>query len=120
MQRKGKIIAGLVIAAIVALGIGFAFRYYFVFGAGTKAGTLNQFVYKGVIWKTYEGRIIMEGYRQGMQSNYFEFSVTDQAIADSLMKCSGKYVNLQYQEYFAPLPWRGHQKYVVNKILEVK
>ena len=54
-----------------------------------------------------------------MESYVFEFSVKDKAIADSLMRCSGKSVELHYKEYLGTLPWRGQQKYVVDSILSI-
>ena len=93
-----------------------------------KAGELNQVMYKGYVFKTYEGRLIQAGFRGAssskgtvtMESYVFEFSVEDKAVADSLMRCSGKSVELHYKEYLGALPWRGQQKYVVDKILSVK
>ena len=41
----------------------FYFRYYFVFGEGVKSGELNYVVYKGVLFKTYEGKLIQSGIR---------------------------------------------------------
>ena len=52
MTTKGKIFtwAGIILALALA---GFIyFRFYFVFGDGVKAGELNQFIYKGYVWKT--------------------------------------------------------------------
>ena len=116
-------VAGVILVA--AAGFLF-FRFYFVFGEGVKAGELNQVVYKGYVFKTYEGRLIQSGLRgtdsKGsvtMESYVFEFSVKDRAVADSLMRCSGKTVELRYREYLGALPWRGQQKYVVDKILSV-
>ena len=126
MTIKGKIIA--TVTGLIAIGIAaFIFiKFYFVFGEGVKAGELNQVVYKGYIFKTYEGRLIQSGLRgpgaKGtvtMESYVFEFSVDDQGVADSLMRCSGKNVELHYKEYLGALPWRGQQKYVVDKILSV-
>ena len=124
-MKKGKIVAGIVTAIIAVLAIFVFFRFYFVFGSGVKAGELHQFMYKGWIWKTYEGRLIQTGFRGaknggGLQSNEFNFSVVDKAIADSLMRCSGKHVELHYKEYRGSLPWRGMQKHIVDGILAVK
>lgn len=125
---KTKII-GIVTSVILLAVLGFFFfRYYFVFGEGVKAGELNQVMYKGYVFKTYEGRLIQAGFRGAssskgtvtMESYVFEFSVEDKAVADSLMRCSGKSVELHYKEYLGALPWRGQQKYVVDKILSVK
>lgn len=125
MATKNHII-GWIIGIVFAALAGFVFfRFYFVFGEGVKAGELNQVVYKGYVFKTYEGRIIQSGFRGSkgsgaVQSYEFEFSVTNKAIADSLMMCSGKEVELGYKEYIGALPWRGQQKYIVDKIISVK
>ena len=128
MGLKTKII-GIVTSVILLAVLGFFFfRYYFVFGEGVKAGELNQVMYKGYVFKTYEGRLIQAGFRGAssskgtvtMESYVFEFSVEDKEVADSLMRCSGKSVELHYKEYLVALPWRGQQKYVVDKILSVK
>ena len=124
MTTKGKIITWTSAILIVALAAFIYIKFYFVFGEGVKAGELNQLVYKGWVWKTYEGRLIQTGYKSGkksgnLQSNEFEFSVTDKELADSLMRCSGKNVELHYREYRGALPWRGMQRYVVDEIISV-
>ncbi len=124
---KGKVI-GIVsgIAAIILAAFIF-FKFYFVFGEGVKAGELNFVVYKGYVFKTYEGRAIQAGFAKGkgagnnvVQSYEFDFSITDQAVADSLMRCGGKTVELHYKEYLGTLPWRGKQKYIVDRIVSVR
>ena len=124
---KGKII-GLISGIIVlALAAFIFFKFYFVFGEGVKAGELNFVVYKGYVFKTYEGRAIQAGFGKGkgtnpgvIQSYEFDFSITDEAIADSLMRCGGKTVELHYKEYLGTLPWRGKQKYIVDRIVSVR
>lgn len=124
MTTKGKIITWTSAVLIVALAAFIYIKFYFVFGEGVKAGELNQLVYKGWVWKTYEGRLIQTGFKSGkksgnLQSNEFEFSVTKKEVADSLMRCSGKNVELHYREYRGALPWRGMQRYVVDEIISV-
>lgn len=115
----------IILALILAVGAGaFYFRFYFVFGEGVKSGELNYVVYKGVLFKTYEGKLIQAGIRsQGagtIQSNDFEFSVEDERIAKELMLKGGQVVELHYKEYFGTLPWRGFTKYVVDSIIHVE
>ena len=123
-MKKGSIIFWVVLVLLLGLAGFFYFRFYFVFGEGVKAGELNQVVYKGYVWKTYEGRLIQSGFKGAkgggsIQSNEFNFSVEDKAVADSLMRCSGKTVEVHYKEYLGALPWRGVQKYIVDSILAV-
>ena len=99
----------------------FYFRYCFVFGEGVKSGELNYVVYKGVLFKTYEGKLIQSGLRSktagSIQSYEFEFSVANERVARELMLQSGNVVELHYKEYFGSLPWRGFTKYIVDSIV---
>jgi hypothetical protein len=106
---------------VVLAAVGYV-RYFWVFGTGVKAGELNYVVHKGVLFKTYEGKMIQTGIRS--QSGTFEsfeflFSVEDPAVAEQLMVNSGNQFNLHYSEYLAALPWRGHSKYVVDSIISM-
>ncbi|MBQ7254103.1 MAG: hypothetical protein IJS30_05465 [Bacteroidales bacterium] len=121
-MNRGKITAIIAAVILLAAAVFVYFKFYFVFGSGVKAGELNQIVYKGWVWKTYEGRLIQTGFKGAkgggsLQSNEFNFSVVNKRIADSLMRCSGKQVELHYKEYNGMLPWRGMQRYVVDSII---
>lgn len=118
--KKIKIIT----LAVIVLGLaGFVgIRYYYPYGEGVKTGQLNFVVYKGVIFKTYEGKLIQTGFWSnsgGIQSNEFEFSIADPKLADSLMHAGGQIVDLHYKEYFGTLPWRGHSRYIVDDIIKI-
>lgn len=106
---------------VLALVIFFYFRFLFVFGEGVKSGELNYVVYKGVIFKTYEGKLIQSGIRSktagSIQSYEFEFSVENDELARRLMLLSGKTLELHYKEYFGALPWRGFTKFIVDSII---
>ena len=119
-----KIITTLSIILVLAAAGFVFFKFYFVFGSGVKAGELNLFVYKGYVFKTYEGRLIQAGYNSKnssatIQSNEFNFSVKDEEVAKQLERCAGKSVELHYKEYLGALPWRGMSKYVVDSVLSV-
>lgn len=112
------------VVVIVVLSIVIYWRYYYVFGEGVKAGELNYMVKKGYVFKTYEGKLIQSGLRSktpGTVASYeFEFSVVNDSIANILMLNSGKMFELHYKEYLGTIPWRGHSKYVVDKIINMK
>ena len=118
-MKKFRIIAPAVVLAALALFI--YFRFYFVFGEGVKSGELNYVVYKGVIFKTYEGKLIQSGIRSKtagtIQSYEFEFSVRDPELARRLMLEGGRSVELHYKEYFGALPWRDFTKLVVDSVV---
>jgi hypothetical protein len=105
---------------LVAFVIFFYWRFYFVYAEGTKAGQLNTFQQKGILFKTYEGKIIQSGFKANVESNYFEFSVTSESVAKKLLENSGKEVELHYKRYFGSLPWRGVESYIVDSIYNVQ
>lgn len=122
---KSKKTLFIVLGIIILILSGFIFyRYYFVFGEGVKAGQLNYVVKKGYLFKTYEGKLIQTGFRTGqpgaIQSNEFEFSVADKAIAEKMMLNSGKQFELHYKEYVSSLAWRGYSSFVVDSIISVR
>lgn len=114
-----KILWTFVTVLILALVIFFYWRFYFVFAEGTKAGQLNTFQKKGVIFKTFEGKIIQSGFKANVQSNEFEFSVENERIAEQLLQNSGREVELHYKRFFGALPWRGVQSYIVDSIYAI-
>ena len=124
-KRVGCRIFAIVGLILMLVAAGFVFyKFYFVFGSGVKAGELNLFVYKGYVFKTYEGRLIQAGYNSKnsnatIQSNEFNFSVKDKHVAEQLERCAGKFVELHYKEYLGALPWRGMTNYVVDSVLSV-
>ncbi len=124
-KRKGrKALRWILGILLLALAIFAYARFYYVFGTGVKTGELNYLVHKGVIFKTYEGKLIQSGFRAdkpgGLQSNQFDFSVVDEEIAQKLMLSGGKSVQLHYKEYFGALPWRGYTKFIVDSIVSIE
>ena len=121
-MRKHCVLFTITIAAVLASAS--YFRFFFVFGEGVKSGELNYVVYKGVLFKTYEGKLIQTGIRSkaagSIQSYEFEFSVENEALARELMLQGGKTLELHYKEYFGALPWRGFTKFIVDSIVTVR
>lgn len=116
-----KYLGVLSIVVVLCCAIFCYVRFYFVFGEGVKSGELNYVVRKGLLFKTYEGKLIQSGFRSqktgSIQSYEFEFSVTDPELAQRLMLQSGQTLELHYKEYFGVLPWRGFTKFVVDSII---
>ena len=116
----------IIAALLLVTGIVW-YRYYFVFGEGVKSGVLNYAVKKGNIFKTYEGKLIQQGFgansKTGSLTSYeFEFSIEDEdeAIFKQLEVNNGKTFDLHYKEYHGILPWRGNTNYVVDKVINMK
>jgi len=118
-----KFIGISMVILVLVLTVVIWWRYFFVFSEGVKAGDLNYIERKGFVFKTFEGRLVQEGFQSptagALQSNEFRFSVADEAVAKQLERASGKFVELRYKEYFAAIPWRGASEYVVIEVLSI-
>lgn len=125
-MAKSKFLSWLIIILLLAAAGFVYFKFYFpVTSEAVKSGELNYVMYKGYIWKTYEGKLIQAGFKpkdngSGVQSNEFDFSIVDRELARELMRHSGKVVSLKYRQYNGWLPWRGMQRNIVYAIDNVE
>src|SRR5450432_1058611 len=120
MSMGRKIFWIFITTVILGLIAFIYFKYFFVFGEGVKSGHLNYAVKKGNIFKTYEGKIIQQGFKGSLQSYEFEFSIKSKRVFDILEKNSGKMFDLYYKEYHGIVPWRGNTVYVVDSIVSMR
>ena len=126
--RKRLILFALGI--VLVLGVIGYFKYYFVYSEGTRVGILYKFSKKGTFFKTFEGEMVLPGIRskgvEGMNSNMFHFSVSDEELANTLMNSQGMELELHYSNYNNSLPWRGDNyseaegQYVVDALIKIK
>jgi hypothetical protein len=113
----------LLIALVLALGI-LAFGYWGVYEKGAMAGKVLRVTEKGLLFKTYEGKISLEsfGALKGVSpvAETFDFSIEgDQTeIIKQLeeVALSGERVNLHFVKRYVRFPWRGDTKYFVEKV----
>ncbi|MDG1334249.1 MAG: hypothetical protein P8P74_18085 [Crocinitomicaceae bacterium] len=126
-RRKWLVIGGTTLVVLLVLFI--YFRYAFVYSEGTRVGIIYKFSKKGTIFKTYEGTMMLPGIRnksKSISTNTFNFSVTDEELAKTLMKSQGMEVELHYSYYNGALPWRGDSydeedgQYIVDKLVRIK
>lgn len=113
-----------IVLTILVIG-GVIVYFYLPYGdSSVKAGQLNYVMHKGVIFKTYEGKLIQTGIKPGatggVQSNEFQFSIENKELAKRLMNMAGQNVKLHYKEYFGILPWRGYTRFIVDSIVSVE
>ncbi len=119
-----KVVKRILLIAL-ALGIGtLAFLYFGVYERGVMAGKVLRVTEKGMIFKTYEGKLNLEsfGALKGASpiAETFDFSVeSDQTeIIKQLeeVSLSGERVNLHFVKRYAQFPWRGDTKYFIEKV----
>ena len=109
----------LFIVIILIFGFGY-FKYAFTYSKGYRAGLLQKFSEKGVLFKTYEGEIVLSSVESNsnvaLASEKFLFSVSDEAVAKSMEQNQGKQVVVHYMQKNGALPWRGDSPYIVDSV----
>jgi len=126
ISKKTKIVTIVSTIVVLALAAFIFFRFFFVYSSGVNAGDLNYFQQEGIVFKTYEGKIIQSGFKsvgkstEGLHSNELKFSVTDKTVADKLMRASGKHIELRWKRYMGTLPWRGNSEYIATEVLSIE
>lgn len=95
-------------------------KYFFTYSEGNRTGLLQKFSYKGTVFKTYEGELILSSIRSqanvAIASEKFFFSVRDKETAKKLENLQGHFVTVHYKMKNGALPWRGDSKYLVDSV----
>lgn len=109
----------ITILAILAVAVAYyVFIYYATYSDGYRSGELIKITRKGVMFKTWEGKI-----SQGVaEEQHFDFSVEskNKEVVELLKELQGQQVNLTYKERFGTFPWLGDTKYYVTEVEKTK
>ena len=121
MSTSGKVITWTSLVAVLVLSLFIFFKFCFVYAEGVNEGDINYFQKEGVIFKTYEGKMIQTGLKntkvQGsIQSNEFKFSVVNESVAKQLDEGANTGVKLHWKRYLGTLPWRGKSQFIVDSV----
>jgi len=117
----------LIIILVVFIGF-LAILYWGTYEKGVMAGKIIRISQKGVIFKTYEGKLNLEtfGALKGTSpiAESFDFSVErgEKKLIKELeeVALTGERVNLHYKKRFMSFFWRGNSKYFATGIDRVK
>lgn len=121
IKRKAKKILYLTsFLIIILLAVIIYWRYFYTYSEGYRAGLLQKFSRKGVVFKTYEGELILSSVSGRsdvvIASEKFFFSVTDEDLAANLDTLQGRNVIVRYKQKNAPLIWKGDTPYYVDSV----
>lgn len=115
-----KFIIWTLVIIILFLGSWVYWKYYFTYSEGNRAGLLQKFSYRGNLFKTYEGEMVLSSVESNknvaLASEKFYFSVADKNIAAKFSSLEGHLVVLHYQQKNGILPWRGETDYIVDSV----
>lgn len=98
----------------------FYFKYFYTYSKGYRAGLLQKISEKGMLFKTYEGEMVLSSVESNsnvaIASEKFIFSVSDDAVAKTMEQIQGNHVVVHYMEKSGILPWRGDSRYIVDSV----
>jgi hypothetical protein len=125
VKRTGKkVLRIIIITTIVVLAVTFGFMYWGVYEDGVMAGKVLRISEKGMMFKTYEGKINLETFGALRDASpiaeSFDFSIekNDDALIKELKEVSltGERVNLYFVKRYMTFPWRGDTKYFATRV----
>jgi hypothetical protein len=109
----GKFLSLTIFVILLIATILIYWFYFNTYSNGERKGILIKITNKGNLFKTYEGEMWLSC-RNTVNIEKFFFSVSDKAVADSLMKLQDECINVNYSEYRKTIPWRGDSKYIIT------
>ncbi len=117
-----KFLIWMVIILLLLSGPFVYWKYYFTYSEGNRAGLLQKFSYRGNIFKTYEGELVLSSVESNknvaLASEKFFFSVQDKNLAAKLSNLESHIVVVHYRQKNGILPWRGETDYIVDSVRE--
>jgi len=125
VKRTTKKAVRILLLVVIVGGAGtFAFLYWGTFEDGVMAGKILRVSKKGVVFKTYEGKMNLEtfGALKGTSpiAESFDFSIekseTDLIKQLEEVALSGERVNMYFVKRYVSFPWRGDTKYFAIRI----
>lgn len=128
MDAGEKIVVSVLLAIVGSFSVAKCSGLNPTYSDGTRIGTVQKFSRKGVIWKSYEGVMLMDGMRTQksgestvLVNNSFQFSCTDETIAKQIndAMATGSVVTLSYDEWLLS-PWSQDTGYCIKSVKSVQ
>jgi len=120
VRKTKKVTKWALIILSVVLILFIYFRFFYNYSEGYRAGLLQKFSNKGVIFKTYEGEMILSSVSSNkdvaLASEKFLFTMTNKDIVRQFDTLQGNMVIVHYREKMGRLFWRGDSKYLVDSV----
>ena len=106
------------VSILIVFIVYIAFIYFVTFSEGYRAGELIKISKRGLLFKTWEGRL-SQGVSEEQQFN-FSVQKSDKEVLEKLKQFQGKKVKVTYIERFGTFFWLGDTKYYVKEVEMLK
>lgn len=95
-------------------------KFFYTYSEGYRAGLLQKFSNKGVIFKTYEGEMILSSVSSNrdiaLASEKFLFTVTNKSLIREFDTLQGEMIIVHYRQKNGTVFWRGDSQYLVDSV----
>jgi hypothetical protein len=119
--KKSKIVLRWLLILVLIIGSIFIYwKYFYTYSDGYRAGLLQKFSHKGMIFKTYEGEMVLSSVSSSrdvaLASEKFFFSLTNKSLIRQLDTLQGDMVIVHYKQKNSTAFWRGDSQYLVDSV----
>jgi hypothetical protein len=111
-----RTLVGLVVTAIIAVGLYLMFSYHFTYSKGESVGYVQKLSYKGWVCKTWEGEQVRALSVMPAIPEKFAFTVRDAAIADQINAHIGQKVVIEYEQHKGLPSCFGETEHFITKV----
>lgn len=116
----GRFLLWLVLIVVAVGALYFAVVLNWSYSSGERAGWVQKFSKKGWLCKTWEGEIALVS-MPGAIPEKFEFTVTDDTVAEQINRLMGQRVSLHYEQRVGlPTSCFGETRYYVTGVARVE
>jgi hypothetical protein len=120
VSKTKKITKWTLAILIIVLGFFIYIKYFYTFSEGYRAGILQKFSSKGMVFKTYEGEMILSSVTSSrdvaLASEKFLFTLTNKELVRQFDTIQGEMVIVHYTQKKGSLFWRGESPYLVDSV----
>jgi hypothetical protein len=120
MRKIKKIVRWFLVLFVVFICLFFYWKYFYTYSEGYRAGLLQKFSSKGILFKTYEGEIILSSITSAkdvtLASEKFYFTLTNKSLVREFDTLQGSMVIVHYRQKNGTLFWRGDSPYLVDSV----
>lgn len=127
-RTSKKVLRIFIIILVLAIAVTFGFLYWGTYEDGVMAGKILRISEKGMMFKTYEGKINLETFGALRDASpiaeSFDFSIEkgDQDLIKELKEVAltGERVNLYFVKRYTIFFWRGDTKVFATRVERLK
>jgi hypothetical protein len=120
VQKSKKVFKWFLFLIVIIGGFFIYWKYFYTYSEGYRAGLLQKFSSKGMLFKTYEGEMILSSVSStsnvALASEKFLFTMTNKNLVRQFDTLQGNMVIVHYKQKNGRLPWQGDTPYLVDSV----